>query len=230
MALYVTRVLPPYSATSFGGGTQTNGDNAMAFQAVPDGAEIVIQYLVNLQVMKNVLHAFKPGGYNLTDLTTLATIVDANVATAWLPDQTLDAAYINTTVRGLAAENDQEVSVNASAGVGLLATQALPGNVTLAIKKTSGLTGRSARGRVYWIGLAREQLDTNENFTTIAAKDAIVANVNSMRGSISGTVWTAAIVSRFLNGVKRATGVTFEWTGTEAVNTAIDSQRRRLTR
>ncbi len=49
-----------------------------------------------------------------------------------------------------------------------------------------------------------------------------------MRGSIAGTVWTPAIVSRFENGVKRPFGVTKEWTGESAVDEAVDSMRPRL--
>ncbi|KKK69597.1 hypothetical protein LCGC14_2932460, partial [marine sediment metagenome] len=49
-----------------------NGDNAMAFQPVPDTAEIVIEFFANTVTMKNVLHAEKPGGYSLADLQTLA--------------------------------------------------------------------------------------------------------------------------------------------------------------
>ena len=164
----------------------------------------------------------------MTDLQALADVADANVAAAWLQDMSLDYAYVQTKVRGLQFENDQEVFQNAGAGPGTLATQALPGNVSVAIKKTSGLTGRSARGRLFWVGLAREQLDTNENLSTQVAIDAIVANMESMRGSITQLGCIAAIVSRFSNGVARDPAVTFTWTSNVAVDRQVDSLRGRL--
>ncbi len=202
----------------------------MAFQAVPDAAEIVIEWSGNSKITKNVLAAVKPGGYNLADLTVLADLVDLNIGVSWLAEATNEINYVQTIVRGLAFENDQEVIVNTTAGPGELVSEALPGNVTFSIKKTSGLTGRSARGRIYIIGLADSQLAPNENQLTQAVVDALVFNVESMRGSISGSVWTAAIVSRFSNGLKRDPGTVFTWTGSSAVNNNIDSQRRRLIR
>lgn len=201
----------------------------MAFQAVPDTAEIVIEYVGNGQPMVNTLYAKKTGGYSLADLTALAVVVDANVTSAWLPDQTQDVSYVKTTVRGLAVENDQEAIVTTGAAAGGIATKGLPNNCTLAIKKISGQTGRSARGRCYWIGLPSTDLTTDENVVDTAKVATIVANMNSMRGSIEGSVWTAVLVSRFTGGAKRATGVTFPWLSNVAVDNNVDSQRGRLT-
>ena len=200
----------------------------MAFQAVPDAAEAVITYTQNDSVMKTVLHAFKPGGYNLADLTVLASAVDLAVAASFLPIQTVEVGYNFTTVRGLAFENDQEVVDATSAGLGGVAGPGLPSSVTFSIKKSSGLTGRSARGRLYWIGLLATNLAPNENQLDVAAQVAAVAAVDAMRAAIGATVWTPAIVSRFSGGVPRTTGVTFTWTTTTSVNTNVDSQRRRL--
>ena len=200
----------------------------MAFQAVPNTAEIIIEYLGNGEPMINTLYAEKPSGYLLVDLAALAFTVDANVASAWLPDQSMDVSYVKTTVRGLGAENDIEVENNTGAGPGGTLTKGLPNNVTIAIKKTSGLTGRSARGRCYWIGMPAADLDADENVVSASYVTDVVANMNSMRGSIDGTVWDAVLVSRFTGGAKRPTGVTFPWLSNVAVDGFVDSQRGRL--
>ena len=200
----------------------------MAFQAVPDVAEIVIEFLGNTVVSKNVLHAEKPGGYTLGDLQVLADIVDGNVGAAWLDEMSIAYAYVQVLVRGLAFENDQEATQNVSAGPGRQISAALPGNVTFAVKKTSGFTGRSARGRLFWIGLAQTHLSTNENILDPGAVIAIVDNLSSMRGSIATTVWTPVIVSRFADLVKRPVGITFPWIGESAVDSSVDSMRPRL--
>lgn len=200
----------------------------MAFQAVPDAAEIVITYLQNGIQSNNVLHARKPGGYDLGDLIALAVAVDAVVGTDWLPLVTTDATYQQTLVRGLAFVNDQEAVNNASSAVGGDAQEGLPMNVTWSVKKASGLTGRNARGRVYWMGMPSNKLKTNENLIETVYADAVVVAIEAMRIGITASVWTAAIVSRFLANVKRPVGVTFEWTETVAVNDVVDTQRRRL--
>lgn len=200
----------------------------MAFQAVPDTAEIIIRYVQNGEDMNNVFHAEKSGGYELADLTTLAEVVDLDVDAWFLPEQTHDTAYQDTTVRGLAFENDQEVVVNTSTGVGVRLADGLPNNVTLSIKKLSGQTGRSARGRLYWIGIPVDQLSSNENVMLSASVALIEAAVEGVRLGIAATVWNPVIVSRFSGGVAREQGVTFNWVDSLAVNNNIDTQRRRL--
>lgn len=200
----------------------------MAFQAVPDVAEVVIQYVGNGTTQHNVLHALKAGGYDAADLLALAVAADASVVADWLPIQTADHSYVSTTVRGLAFLNDQETTVTAGAAVGGVATAGLPGNVTFAVQKQSGFTGRNARGRVYWVGLPEVQLRSDENKLIATDAVAIVDAIDAMRLALGATVWTPVIVSRFLDGVKRAVGVTFTWTQTAKTDDNVDSMRPRL--
>lgn len=200
----------------------------MAFQSVPGTAEVVIRYIQNGEEMVNVLYAFKPGGYTLSDVTTLATNVDISVAANWLPDQSLDTAYVSTLVRGLEFENDVEALKATSAGPGLIVTAGLPNSVTLSIKKTSGLTGRSARGRLYWIGIPAAKLQTDENRVFAAYVGDVLNAVEAMRVSLATIGWQPVLVSRFSGGVKRAFGITFPWVSVVAVNDIVDTQRRRL--
>jgi len=178
--------------------------------------------------MNNVLQAFKATQYVLADLQALADAVDIAVDASWLPIQTLDTSYIRTTVRGLEFENDEEVTADANAGVGQALATGMPNQVTFAIKKQSGLTGRSARGRVYWIGLTRDMLQVDENKLKIADSDAVEAAVDAMRAAITATVWQAVIVSRFFEGAKRPTGIVKNWISSDAVDIRVDTQRPRL--
>lgn len=201
----------------------------MAFQSVPQTAEIVIRYEANQVTSNNVLQAKLTGGYNLTDLEALADAVDAAVVSDWLALQTQDTDYISTTVRGLEFINDKETVNNDGTGAGTVTVSGLPGNVTFSVKKSSGLTGRSARGRLYWIGIPENKLAPNENQLDSTYAGQVEDAVDAMRAAISATDWEAVIVSRFLDGVARTTGATFAWIASVAVNENIDSQRRRLT-
>jgi len=44
------------------------GDNAMAFQPVPNTAEVAVIFTQNLETISNTFHAEKPGGYTLSDI------------------------------------------------------------------------------------------------------------------------------------------------------------------
>jgi hypothetical protein len=201
----------------------------MAFQSVPQTAEIVIKYEGNQVTSNNVLQAKLVGGYTLADLVLLAAAVDAAVVADWLVRQTQDQDYISTTVRGLEFINDEETVNNDGAGPGGVLVSGLPGNVSFSVKKSSGLTGRSARGRLYWIGIPDNKLAVNENQLDSVYAQQVEDAVEAMRLAIDATAWAPVIVSRFLDGLPRATGATFAWIATVAVNENIDSQRRRLT-
>jgi len=202
----------------------------MAFQPVVDTVEVTVIYTQNLQSVTNTFNAKKPGGYTQTDLTTLAALVDGLVASSLLPVQTADAVYQQTEVRGLAVENDLFALDGTSSGPGAVAISGLPNNVTLSLKKSSIFTGRSARGRWYFIGLTQSDLDVNENQVVQARVDGAVAAVEALRVGVLTGPFTPVIVSRFTGGAPRVGGLTFDWVSTTSVNRNVDSQRGRLTR
>lgn len=202
----------------------------MAFQAVIDTAEIDVLYTYNGKFVQNTFYAELPGGYTLTDLQALATAVDARVGGNFKALQPLEAIYIRTEVRGLAVENDLTASDGTNNGPGLDAAAALPNNVTISIKKESGLTGRSARGRCFWIGIARTQTTPgNENLLDATYVANVVAAVDQIRDGIADLpLWNPVLVSRFSNKVQRPTGLTFPWISNVAVDTIVDTARGRL--
>ncbi len=204
--------------------------DAMAFQPVPDVAQIDHIFTLNGITVENVYYARRPGGYTLADLQALADIIDLVFPSTYSNDMPLEVTYVRTEVRGLAFENDQVATQALSTGSGTITGGIAPNQVSFAIKKGSGQTGRAARGRTYWIGIPRAQIDgSDENFITAAYAASIVADVNFIRNQI-GTVglWEAVLVSRWLNGVKRVTGVTFPWVSVSNIDLRVDTLRGRL--
>lgn len=202
----------------------------MAFQAVPNTVEIDMIFTMNGVPAQNVFYAEMAGGYLLADLVALATQIDLNWQGNWRSEQPPEVSYIRTEVRGLAVPNDLQALNNVSANPGINASPVMPGNVTFAIKKESGLTGRSARGRTYWIGIPQNTVTAaDENQLAAAYTASIVGDVDTVRTSIAAVgTWLPVLVSRFSGGVPRATGITFPWISTTNVGTRIDTQRRRL--
>jgi len=204
----------------------------MTFQSVPDVAEIDMIFAFNQVTVQNVFYAKLTGGYVEADLQALADQIDTVFLATWQTEQPVEVSYVKTEVRGLAFPNDIVVEASAGSGVGTASSGTLPNNVSFAIKKTSGLTGRSARGRTFWIGIPRASLDAaDENLLLVAFADDIVANVDFVRVSIDTVPvipWAAVLVSRFAESVQRPFGVTFPWAGTTRVGLRIDTQRARL--
>ncbi len=202
----------------------------MAFQSVPETAAIDVIYTYNGVTCENIFYAKHPGGYTQTDITALAAAVDIAVGENWLDIQPPEAIYQRVEVRGLESENDFQATANTNAGPGEALTAALPNQVTIAIKKESGLTGRSARGRSYWIGIPSGEVEaTDENRLTASFIAEVEIEVGRIRTRINATgSWEAVLVSRITGGVQRAVGVTFDWLGTVCVDNIVDTQRGRL--
>lgn len=200
----------------------------MAFQSVPESVEISINCTVNSIPVQNTYHARKVGGYSQADLDSLAGVVDQVVVDDFRPLWATAVTYNTTDVRGLESEVDLTATDGSGTGAGAVAQIPMPNNVSFAIKKLSGFTGRSARGRVYIFGIPASDLDTDENFMKSASLAAWQSAVDAVKDAIDLDLWVPVIVSRFNAGAKRAEGVTFEWTTTSAGNARLDSRRDRM--
>lgn len=200
----------------------------MAFQAVPNTAEAVIRYSIQGVLVTNTFYARRNTMYNLQNLVDLATAVDDWVGTQALPTMSNQLEYQATVVRGLALENDNEVVTNVSTGFGSNAGTPLPNNCAFAVARTSGLTGRSARGRVFWPGMTVNNLSTVENFVTTGYASVVTDVLNALRALLDLIGWIEVIVSRYANGAKRSEAVTFDVVNYTATDLRVDSQRARM--
>ena len=200
----------------------------MAFQRVPDTVAITLVFEQNDENVVNTVHAERLGGYDLGQVQALANTIDNAVGAHIRPEMVQDVNYLRTEVRGLNSINDFFDVDGTNGGQGALLGPGLPNNVTLSIKRASGQTGRSARGRVYFVGLAASELETNENIIDAVAVVNKVLAWDEIRGAIVLGGWLPVIVSRFTGGAQRAEGVTFPWLSTAAVDGNVDSQRGRL--
>lgn len=202
----------------------------MAFQAVPNTAEINHIFSFQTETVQNVYYANRAGGYVLADLQALADEIDLIFATTFVTEMPPEVSYLRTEVRGLAVPNDLVAIQAAGAGVGTHVGPSLPNQVTFSIKKSSGLTGRAARGRTYWIGIPRDEVQVaNENLLEVVYADQILADVDFVRIRIAtvGT-WSPVLVSRWLDNVKRSPAITFPWISSSYVDLRVDTQRGRL--
>jgi hypothetical protein len=104
----------------------------------------------------------------------------------------------------------------------------MPANVAYCIKLSSGLAGRSKRGRMYWFAMAED--DVADNFVTVSYSAAVVAAVDALSSLLVGTIdnYALSVVSFFFEGQPRTEGVPQTILSGVAVDRRVDTQRRRL--
>lgn len=196
------------------------------FQPVPDTASIELIYEINGGKAENVFHVKKDTPFTAIDLVAAAGIFNTWWNAYLKPQQSNDVTLSKIVCKAL--DTDSSPAIEFTSGLpdtGAINDVAAPGNVTLAVKWSSGLAGRSYRGRTFHIGLCVTQLMRDHVGTTLqeALHDAYVALLDA----VSGGDLTLVVVSRFHNNARRTTAVTTPITGV-SVESTLDSQRRRL--
>lgn len=199
----------------------------MAFQSVPNTAGIVIRGVLNGVTITNTFYARRDAGYTLADLTDLAGAVDDWWNANALPLLSSSYTYSLTEVTGLENENDFQAQSAIGAGAGGRAVEPLSNALAMAFKRSSGLTGRTARGRVYIGGMDVNELSSDENQVNVAYLNSWRDVLDLLRTIIEVLGWVEVIVSRYVNGAKRATAVTFDVAGYTYTDAFLDTQRGR---
>lgn len=205
------------------------GDNAMAFQPVVDGAEITVVGTKAGQVIVNTFYATGTAGWGQTEAQALADAVDEEWGTGMVPALSSEYVYVNTHVRDLRTLNGGfEADSNTHAGAGGVETPSVPNNVAIAVKRSSGLIGRSARGRVFVTGFPAAQVVNATQTIESALETTILTVLNGMRTAMDAVDWHEVIVSRVQAGVTLPEAIVYTVTEYIIVDLVLDSMRRRL--
>lgn len=198
----------------------------MAFQAVPDCAEVTIVGELAGQACINTLYFTQSGDWGVDELDELLFAVD-NLWGSFVDTYLCDNYdYLRVEGRGLRSVADVQSSLDTSATSGGV-SGALPGNVTIACARRSGLTGRSQRGRVFVGGIPSGARDTDNTISTTLAA-AIEAVFTAIDAAAAVVDWTGVIVSRVQGGVPLAPAVAYTIAEWVIVDRVLDSMRRRL--
>jgi len=200
----------------------------LPFQSVPDCASATFTFVASGVEVVNRLTFARPGGYDQSAIDDLAAACDGAVASDWLNQINNATTYLGVTVKGLADIIDLFAFNNDNAGVGAATGNQQPNNVTWAIRFTTGATGRSARGRMFVIGLPANRIDVaTQSILTTYANNWVDTVVNT-EAAAAAAGWFHCIVSRFTEGAERDTGVYRLVTGVGYHDQLLDSQRGRL--
>lgn len=182
------------------------------------------------QLISNVTYWGRAGEAVVWDETSLLALCEAYGA--WLTGSLMPLLANSYTVSQLQATQmkadgaAQANFVPVSPIVGGNVNPALPNSVAACVTISTGLSGRSFRGRMYIAGLTE----------SMAAMSRInAADVADINGAVSDLVtnevfaaFNLGVYSKVHAGQKRLTGLFTPATGVALRDNVIDSQRRRL--
>lgn len=197
----------------------------MPFIPTPRTARLELRYDYHDVPCENVLHFEYIGTPDAAALATLNGLV-RNWWVAYIQgNQPVTVTLREIYSRGMAAQaSPQHTLIVAQQGTQVGAGQ--PGNVTFCLKLTTGLTGRSWRGRTYHIGLIESEVTGNE--LAITRANALAAAYGELRTTLSGSDWTWVVNSLYTNKEPRTQGINTPITGVSFTDNRVDSQRGRL--
>lgn len=199
------------------------------FIPVPGVFKVQLIYGLYSQAIENVFNVRSGGGLLIADANRIEAVFAnwwTTTGRAQVPVQLTLNKIIIDGLDSAAGLHQEYTSGWTAAGSGTSGVP-MPGSVTTSIKLSTGLRGRSYRGRMYWPAIGIN--DVSNGLLATARRDAIVAAVNTLKTSLtSGSPSDSlVIVSYRTGGVWRVTGVA---TGVTAASghVNIDSMRRRL--
>lgn len=198
----------------------------MAFQAVPDGVEVVFTALQNGVPVVNV--------YNVQDTEThdearLGEIADA--FKSWWSTNVQPSIHESYVLQSIKATNltssagPQVIRNYTTANAGGIGGVATAGNAAGVISWRTALIGRSFRGRTYMGGLSATEL-TSAQFLSAGTVSALATWGTTLLDAMDALGCKLAVLSRFAAGVLRVTGLLTEIISV-VVDSKVDSQRRR---
>jgi len=199
----------------------------MAFIPAENTARIIMGFTQGGQQVMNQFYAKFPTQPDKDDMSALAVVIKAWWETYIQPLQTSQVSLVRIELTDITEEAGQQVIY--TGGLPLSGDEGaapLPNNVTLSVKLTTGFSGRSKRGRQYFIGLVNTQLLDN-NHVILGLVTALQDAYSALIDAISDAGWTMVIASFVSGGLPRTTALLTEVISS-SVNQTLDSQRRRL--
>lgn len=199
----------------------------MAFIPVTNTAKLVMRFSQFDKVYTNTTYWRRSGAWTVATLNDLATSAYLQWENWILGQQAASVVLLGPVAYDMSAVDAPVVEYSPASVVnGGLASPALPGNVTLSVSLRTAGRGRSARGRIYHVGLTEGQVVDNQLGAGVATTLAGVYNSWWADMEIDNSAdW--GVVSFQLDGAVRNPGV-FQLITNLVVDDTVDTQRRRV--
>lgn len=201
--------------------------DAMAFIPVINVASVELIYDLHDQKVENTFYVFNDNGWQVVELVDVVSFFTSWWTTNIMPLLSDACTFEKVIARDLTTQFDIGVEVPVLPPVqGSVGGGGLPGGTALAIKRTTGLIGRSSRGRIYLPGIPKSVQTGNAVSTSWLTQ--VLSKLNQLNDDllIFNPQLVLVHVSRFANGAPRTQGEHWavqSWSS----DGFLDSQRRR---
>jgi hypothetical protein len=220
-------IVPVATFNGKGGERYTMCTGTHDFISVENVAEARMQYSTPGGFAENVFHFAKGSEWDIDALQALGAFIVAIYDGQIQSLQGAGVTFNRILLKNLGHSTGP--SIEYTDGLPLTGTHAspnLPDNVTLSIKKTGLLSGRSFRGRFYFIGAVEGGVG-GDTFNGAYADDIIEAYTALVSFNLDGDPVKMVVVSYCSEGAWREAGV---YTNVLTLSTdyIVDSMRKRL--
>jgi len=199
----------------------------MPFIPAENTARIIMSYTQAGQQVANQFYAQFPTQPDKDDLSALALVLKNWYLDFQQPLQTVSVSLVRIELTDITEEAGEQVTYTAGLPLsGDESATSLPNSVTVSVKLTTGFSGRSKRGRQYWIGLVGAQM-ADPNHITGGMVTSLQTAYSALIDAISDAGWKMVVASFVSGGAPRLTAELTEIISS-SVNSTIDNQRRRL--
>jgi hypothetical protein len=193
----------------------------MSFVPAPGVVALNAIFTLDNQNCENTFNYRVSGTIDYAKLQAMANTYFAwalSVISAWPTNVQINKCYVRdlTTAGSVVGE-----FLPSSPLVGTAAGTTLPNNNTIAIKRETQHAGRTNRGRIYWVGIRREDL-ADANHMIPARATSFATNLNTLKSSQSSANSAVEVI------LHRGSGTTTDVTNYVCADFTVDSQRRRL--
>lgn len=198
----------------------------MPFQPVPNVVQVNVRGTFQGSQTENTFYYQYVGTMTQERLDDLTDAIDSAVRDNWLP--LLSSGWTGREIyaRDLSSEvGVQSTDITIGGLTGAVTGDTLPNYATIAIARRSGLTGRSARGRIFWQGLAESQTLNNSIVSTVAAN--IIDAIQEVDLAALALEFVPVIVSRYTAGTLRLEPLVLELAQWLITDLLLDTRRSR---
>ena len=206
----------------------------MPFIPVPNGVRVCLRFAKAGQQVCNVFYVDAHGAITLTTLNQVGSIFKTWWNTYMQPITGSDTSL--QAIEVVDASESGGIGIEYTTGLpltGASSGSALPNNVTVASKLTTGRTGRSYRGRSYFNGLTDTNLQADQQHITTTMQGVLDAAFDQLISALISQTLNLAVASLYSGvdvnhkPIPRSSGVLTDIIGA-STNLTLDSQRRRL--
>lgn len=201
----------------------------MAATRFPKVAQVQLKYLLGGNNLQNDFMVSGEDDWTVESLTDLIAVFAGWAGTAGADVQSEDIQLIEIIATDLTSLDSPRVASRTDLPIaGTVDSQALPANATWAIIFQTAKRGRGRQGRIFFCGLAENQVDGNQVDGTVAGE--ILSAYDDLKSLVNAGPNGAELVigHSVVDGVHLATGTTDPVIAITYTDLVVDSQRDRL--